>query len=140
MLAYFTGVHPASTAGHYCYAAGWQSTKGSDPPSPWAGESQWPNPLNEFGCISAVRQRLGLKMGGYDMGKQTEGEPLLLHKDGWTMLGMWDRSGDRRGGSCSAFAFQAVLTLDEAVAAARRLFPGVIERIEKHLGRSLTAT
>lgn len=135
MLAYFTGVHPRSTSGHYCYGSGFAQVQRDSPPSPWKSYAQ--NPLAEF--TSIVEARNGRPMQELHRVDQAEGKPLLLHRDGWTLLGFWDRSADQRGNSCSCFAFSEVLTLDEAIAAARQHFPGVIERIERHLGRALCA-
>ena len=134
MIAYFVGVHPCVQSGHYCYASGFAQVQRAATPSPWQSNDR--DPLAEFTSIAEARN--GLPIQELHQVDQREGRPLLLHRDGWTLLGFWDRSADRRGNSCSCFAFSEVLALDEAIAAARQHFPGVIERIERHLGRALT--
>lgn len=57
------------------------------------------------------------------------GRARLTHLDGWTALGIGDRSVDERGGSHSTFAFPALLDFDQAVEAATRHFPEVMARI-----------
>lgn len=52
----------------------------------------------------------------------------ILKKDGWTAVGLEDRSVDKRPNSHSVFAFHADLTLDEAVELARKTFPDVFAR------------
>jgi hypothetical protein len=52
----------------------------------------------------------------------------LLKKDGWTAVGLEDRSVDSRPNSHSVFAFHADLTVDEAVALARETFPEIFAR------------
>jgi hypothetical protein len=46
----------------------------------------------------------------------------------WTVLAFWDRSIDKRGASNSVFVFSAVLTFDEALAEAQRVFPLLFKR------------
>lgn len=59
-----------------------------------------------------------------------QSEAALHHAGGWTALAMADRTVDSRGGSNSVFFFQDVLTFDQALAEARRLFGVVVARIE----------
>jgi hypothetical protein len=47
----------------------------------------------------------------------------------FTLLLSWDRSADMREGSCATFIIHAHVEPE------RELFPGVLERIEAHLGR-----
>jgi hypothetical protein len=49
-------------------------------------------------------------------------------KDGWTAIGRRDNTVDSRPGSHSTFAFHADLTIDEAEAKARYLFPEIFAR------------
>jgi hypothetical protein len=53
---------------------------------------------------------------------------ILLKRDGWTAIGKRDNTVDSRPGSHSTFAFHADLTVTEAEAAARRLFPEIFAR------------
>lgn len=60
---------------------------------------------------------------------QVEGLARLHHKDGWTALAYWDRSGpDKRYGCNSNFVAEGVLSFEQMLALARRHFPHVIDR------------
>jgi hypothetical protein len=59
---------------------------------------------------------------------QPEGVAQLTHHEGWTVVAFWDRSGDVRGGSNSAFLVRGTLGFDEVVRAARAAFPEVWAR------------
>ena len=113
-------------------------------PSPWAakavgyplsddgtcGPAAWPELYDARGRFRYIRSDTGHSDGGQD-----EGVPRFVRKDGWTLVFLWDRSADKRGGCCAAFAFDAELPDAEALATARRFFPEVFARIETHLGR-----
>lgn len=60
--------------------------------------------------------------------EKPQGVAALHHKDGWTALSFWDRSGDSRPASNSTFLFDGTLTFNEALAAARDHFPALFER------------
>lgn len=84
-----------------------------------------------------VAQPWGLTVDGqlapreYDSRRAPEmpqGVAALHHKDGWTALSFWDRSGDSRGASSSTFLFEATLDFDQALSAARERFPALFER------------
>lgn len=49
----------------------------------------------------------------------------------WTLLAAWDRTGDPRAGSFSAFVLNGRLTTAEAIVAARSEFPIVWARIDR---------
>ena len=59
---------------------------------------------------------------------QVEGEALIHHKDGWTALSFWDRSVDARGGCNSNFFFRGILSFDEALVKAKKVFPFILAR------------
>ena len=63
---------------------------------------------------------------------QISSEPEYLanitHFGGWTIMAFWDRSGDSRPGSNSAFIMWGILSFDEAVARAKARFPKVWSR------------
>lgn len=59
---------------------------------------------------------------------QPEGRALLHHRDGWTAVAFWDRTGDSRPGSNTAFLLDEVLDFDAAVDAARQAYPHVFAR------------
>ena len=123
-LVVFCGVWPRSM-GHFAF---WPSgEKAKDPTSPWGYRF---NTLCDGTVIPLMtvcdRQRTE---------RQPEGVRYHFQKDGWTLVSWWDRSGDPRHGSIAAFAMQGIYTADEAETQARRAFPGVWARIDKHLGR-----
>jgi len=62
-----------------------------------------------------------------------EGLCALHRKDGWTLIGWWDCTVDRRPGSCSAFTLKGDHDFAEMVAALRELFPWVVARMRFEL-------
>lgn len=61
---------------------------------------------------------------------QVEGATALHHKDGWTAIQFWDRSGDSRGNSNSAFLMEGTWAFEEALAKAREAFPNIFKRFK----------
>lgn len=59
-----------------------------------------------------------------------EGNAVLFHGRGCTLLSFWDRSGDSRGGSSSTFVLPDLLTFESAVEAAELAFPERWSRIK----------
>lgn len=59
-----------------------------------------------------------------------QGEALLHHKDGWTALAFWNRTDDSRPGSNSVFFFDEILNFDQAVEAAKKMWPDVTDKIK----------
>lgn len=57
-----------------------------------------------------------------------EGQSVILHDPGWTILSFADRSVDTRRGSHSTFVARGVYMFDEMWEAALRLFPVVCSR------------
>lgn len=143
--AYFTGVRPGDRAGHYCFTPDFRSQFSMNGKrSPWAsptgiyplsdngvtGPIMWPESHDKHG-------RLASDGRGRGEDNQPEGRARVTQKDGWTLLFLWDRSADQRGGCCAGFAFDALLDPEAALDAVRATWPTVIARIEKHLGRSV---
>lgn len=58
--------------------------------------------------------------------------------EGWTMLAAWDRSADPRGGCTATFALQGEFEPAVALRIARETYPGLLARIEEHVGRAVT--
>lgn len=58
----------------------------------------------------------------------TQGVAALHHRDGWTALSFWDRTGDSRPNSNSTFVVEGILAFDEVVAVAREHFPQLFAR------------
>jgi len=61
--------------------------------------------------------------------EQDEGRAELHHLDGWTAVGWWDRSGDRRHGSVAVFFVRGTIGAASALSAARAAFPHVFARM-----------
>ena len=114
--------------GHYAF---WPNgNHACDPKSPWASS-------HESVCEGSIIVLMAGNLRPYERfcSNQPEGKRYYYQKDGWTLVSWWDRSGDKRGDSIAAFAMQGTYTADEAEAHARRAFPAVWARIDKHLGR-----
>ena len=97
------------------------------PPTPW--DSPW----SVF-----AEDTVGMLMGAPGA-LQTEGVRhwrSALHRASgeWTLVSWWDRSGDQRGFSLSAFAINATMDAGTAEKHARAVFPRVFERMDRHLG------
>ena len=62
---------------------------------------------------------------------QVQGQALLHHISGWTIVSFWDRSIDTRPGSNSSFLAEAAdLTFDQMMQLANRHFPKVVGRFK----------
>lgn len=72
-----------------------------------------------------IDARLAPQLGG-----EPEGVAAIHHVDGWTAIAFWDRSGDARFKSNSAFIARGILQFDEILALARESFPSVFERFK----------
>ncbi len=107
------GVWGHREAGHYFYAPGGRSAREAEAVNPW-GHVDGKLAPREYEGRSAP--------------ECPQGVAALHHKDGWTALAFWDRTGDSRGNSNSTFLFDATLTFEEALAAARENFPALFER------------
>jgi len=64
----------------------------------------------------------------YDARDETEGRAFVTHRAGLTVLAFWDRSGDKRGNSNTAFIVPGTLTFAQMVRVARFTWPGVWAR------------
>jgi hypothetical protein len=60
---------------------------------------------------------------------ENQSEGFLAHEGGWTLLGVWDRTGDRRPGSNAVFLVYGALSLEELVGEAEGAFPAQVRRI-----------
>lgn len=50
---------------------------------------------------------------------------------GWTILAVWDRSGDDRGASNSEFFVEGTISLEELKTQAEKVFPALWQRMTK---------
>lgn len=64
-------------------------------------------------------------------GADPTGEAWLTWEDGWTALGIEDRTVDHRPNSHATFAMQGEYGFTEALAYARHHFPEVVARVEE---------
>lgn len=107
--AYYFGCY--DLAGHYLYAA--QNFKGE----PAATRMRY-----------FENQPWGKEVDGGLCPKfknQNEGEALIHHKDGWTALAFWDRSGNQRLNSNSVFMQKGTHDFAGMVEFAQKAFPFV---------------
>lgn len=80
---------------------------------------------------SVLPFREGILDGGLlPTNEQIQGKTFLSIINGWTIVSMWDRSGDHRGASNSSFLAEGIMTREELMALARQVFPDIVERIE----------
>lgn len=105
----------------------------------------WQTPgSTNYSCINWREEGL-LPWDGYIDGKfcpkdskiyQEEGKCLMRLKHhnekSWTLCSFWDRSGDKRPGSNSAFLVDQPVSFNEMMELVRKHFPKQIERMEKH--------
>lgn len=70
------------------------------------------------------------RYGFVERDQQIEGLARIHHKDGWTAVGYWDRTGDDRYGSNSNFVAEGTFTFEQMMEMARQHFPDVIRRTE----------
>ena len=106
------GVNGQTEAGHYLYderlrSVPWRQRKAATP---------WEHIDAKLAPMLRYRE------------EAPQGHAALHHKDGWTALAFWDRSGDSRGNSNSTFLLEGTLTFDQARVVARDVFPALFER------------
>ena len=65
-------------------------------------------------------------------GAEIQGELHLAVINGWTLLSMWDRSGDPRSASNAVFLAEGHHTMDEMRDIAAEQFPAIWKRIQEH--------
>ncbi len=109
---YFFGVISASHKGHFLYDKN--------------GNAVW----NEVG--TGIPFRYTILDGGLLPPHQpeTQGRPHLAVINGWTVLGMWDRTADSRGACNASFIAEGVHTLEEMKTIAARDFPALWARVQ----------
>ena len=60
--------------------------------------------------------------------EQAQGAAALRYKDGWTSLAWWDRSGDARYGSNTAFFARGIHSYGTMIELLARCYPGIAQR------------
>jgi hypothetical protein len=99
------------TTGHYWWAPG---------PEPCKRPALCPWVLIDLAALPLPRDHRDAD--------QNEGDGYIRRKDGWTLLGFWDRSVDDRFGSNSVFVVEEDLSANEMMAQARETFPSIWAR------------
>jgi hypothetical protein len=94
------------------------------------GASKVFTPWGSYPDGTLCPEGLVLRNLGEKSNAQPEGKALLHHKDGWTAVGFWDRSGDTRWNSNSNFLVRGTYTFDEMLALAKTQFPGIFAVIK----------
>ncbi len=61
---------------------------------------------------------------------EKQGESIITHKHGWTVLSFWDRSVDSRYGSNSNFFIKGIFTFDEMLEQCKSTFPKIFSRFK----------
>ncbi len=105
---YYFGCGPSDT-GHHLWRVEGDYIPGVRWPHPWGNSidsSLCPQHRHEHGVVS------------YNT------------KDGWSGIGFWDSSMDRRSGSHSTFIVDMIHAAEDILALARERFPWVFERIK----------
>lgn len=115
------GVAGHTDAGHFLYNEALRTTYPGN-----RGEIAFPF---EYTTLDGLFQPRLPRRGAYDKGEEApQGHARLTQVSGWTVLAFWDRSGDSRGASNSAFVFDQTLDGDGALMWARKTFPKLFER------------
>ncbi len=131
VIAYFKGVRPGSQFGHGFYKPGMKSVGVEAAVTPW---------FDPRYRVGTGVQSLDPMRACWDEEREwgdPEGQARFAREDGWTLITLWDRSGDPRRTCSSVFAIQADLADEEALALARMLFPTVFARIEHKVGHEV---
>lgn len=90
--------------------------------------------LAPFGSIDGVlAPRIGADRRRYpkqydSREEVSQGQAVLVHTKGWTVIAYWDRSQDGRPGSNSAFVAEGAHTFEALLIAAKDQWPWVFER------------
>jgi hypothetical protein len=113
---FFFGNSGSGSRAHALYGPGIVAAREEEIPGwPWAAR----------GLDSLYAPRPG-RAGDEPLGLAT-----ITRHEGWTVLAMWDRSGDSRRGSNCAFVSRGEHTVSTMVAQCEKHFPEMWRRINK---------
>ena len=112
-----------TVAGHYVFTPSGSST--------WMAGPWSPRDLDTSGYTSGYDSRGRVTSGGFcpPDPDQPQGVWRLTSAPGWTAIGCWDRTCDRRKGSRSVFVAEGEHSEAEMLAIAAQHFPAVWARI-----------
>ena len=109
-------------AGHYMHDAALRHVWESGPP--------WAVGRGEVDAKLAPH-RPDCKMRSYcPCTGDEQGRAAIHHKDGWTALAFWDRTGDARNGSNSVFFAEGTHDFGGMVVIASEKFPTIVRRFK----------
>lgn len=90
----------------------------------WNPDGSWPENCRQ------LSKEIDCNFAPDNLGCQIEGKATLTHDaTGQTIVAFWDRSGDPRGNSNSAFVAEGKHTFEAVMEEARKQFPHVFDRI-----------
>lgn len=136
------------------YAEFFPESKGTPPPAPlrplpdvwYFGWSQYGGHAlyrrNETSSIPLDATPFGRSIDGSlcPQPERVDGRVALEHRDGWTAVAFWDRSGDKRPGSNTVFLTRADCGTMELLAAAKAQWAHVFNRPGFPLNRADNVT
>ncbi len=114
--------------GHYLWTPRGQFAD-EDRALPWAPHEIDPRLAGDPNLMNPRMRAVGIFVWDGNLEHQPEGMVRVHHREGWTAVGWWDRSLDRRFGSNAAFFVEATVDAEEALRAAREAFPAIFARI-----------
>ena len=103
--------------------------------SSYETEKQWdatnPFPMAPPNSKLPREERIALSVDGgiQPHGRQMEHQAALHHRKGWSAIGFWDRSIDKRQGSCGAFIMEGEHDFSDIITIAKEQWPNVMKRI-----------
>ena len=77
----------------------------------------------------SVDGKLQKRGGKVCRGEGIPDDAMLHHEDGWTAFAFWDRTVDRRPGSCSVFLATGEHSREGMLNIARETFPEIWDRL-----------
>lgn len=113
-------------AGHFLYGQGHSAAGIRTVYRDESKETPWTVQELDCGLLEGPRQKTRVYSPGEP---QTQGMARLVHKDGWTALSLWDRTGDGRGNSNSALLVEGLYSFGQMTALFEKTFPVLWARI-----------
>lgn len=125
MKAFFFGCY--DLMGHYMYGAKTYNGQPTIETIRWPGNNPWGLEIDGGLCPGGKTHAGDYSPQG---AIQNEGEAMLHHKDGWTALAFWDRTGDTRPNSNSAFLIEGTHDFAKMMELSKKLFPMIFVRLQ----------